>query len=288
MEHLLELIWDEGTLEDTLSRVLLVTIFTYGHLSHLLRAEGRRRHRLYLCRPELVPNPRIGSPWQFLYQSQSDRAFITTMGIDTTTFQVILDVGFKQLWDLTPIPRTDTNIHGEPRLGARSLDAAGGLGLYLHYLRSSMRELGLQLIFALIPSTVNRYLGFARQILLTTLRKHPASRVTWLDDDQLDEMTNLVQVTTQCLVDYSTHTETRCSQARHPKLVGAVGALDGLKLPVEVSSDSRIENAMYNGWLHSHFISNVIAFAPTGLVLFHFYELIRYSDGIQEKLFMHR
>lgn len=48
--------------------------------------------------------------------------------------------------------------------------------------------------------------------------------------------------------------------------MGAVGTLDGLKLPVQVSSDSRIENAMYNGWLHSHFISNVLAFAPTGMV----------------------
>jgi len=48
-------------------------------------------------------------------------------------------------------------------------------------------------------------------------------------------------------------------------LVGAVGTLDGLKLPVQVSSDSRIENAMYNGWLHSHFISNIFVFLPTGL-----------------------
>ena len=116
------------------------------------------------------------------------------MGIDIKTFQLILDAGFEDLWNSTPIPRTDTNIHGEPRLGARSLDAAGGLGLYLHYLRSSMREVGLQLIFALIPSTVSRYLAFARQILLSTLRGYPSSRVTWLDDDKLDEMTNLIQV----------------------------------------------------------------------------------------------
>lgn len=195
MEHLLELVWTEGDFEDALASVLLVTIFTYGHLSHLLRAEGHQRHRLYLCRPELVPNPHIGSPWQFLYQSQSNRAFITTMGIDTATFRVILDAGFKHLWDSTPIPRTDTNIHGEPRLGARSLDAAGGLGLYLHYLRSSMREVRLQLIFALIPSTVSRYLAFARQILLITLRGYSASKVTWLDDNKLNEMTSLVQVT---------------------------------------------------------------------------------------------
>jgi len=194
MRPLLELVWAEGDSEYMLASVLLVAIFTYGHLAHLLRAEGRRRHRLYLCRPELMPNPRIGSPWQCLYQSQSNRAFITTMGIDIKTFQLILDAGFEDLWNSTPIPRTDTNIHGEPRLGARSLDAAGGLGLYLHYLRSSMREVGLQLIFALIPSTVSRYLAFARQILLSTLRGYPSSRVTWLDDDKLDEMTNLIQV----------------------------------------------------------------------------------------------
>jgi hypothetical protein len=50
-------------------------------------------------------------------------------------------------------------------------------------------------------------------------------------------------------------------------LVGAVGTLDGLKLPVEVSSDPHIENATYNGWLHSHYISNIFAFSPTGMSL---------------------
>ena len=193
-EHLLELVWADGDFEDLLAHTLLVTIFTYGTLTRLLRAEGRRRHRLYLCRPELVPNPRVGSPWQFLHQSQSDRAFITTMGVDTATFRITLDTGFEILWNFTPIPRTDTNPFGKPRLGARSLDAAGGLGLYLHYLRSSMREVGLQLIFGLIPSTVSRYLAFACQILLATLRSYPASRITWLDDDELDEMSSLVQV----------------------------------------------------------------------------------------------
>ena len=48
-------------------------------------------------------------------------------------------------------------------------------------------------------------------------------------------------------------------------LAGAVGTLDGLKLPVEKSLDSRTENIMYNGWLHSHFVSNVLAFSPTGM-----------------------
>ena len=201
-----------------------------------------------------------------LYQSQSDQAFITTMGLDMTTFQLLLDVGFKFLWDSVPIPRTDTNINGEPRVGARSLDAAGGLGLYLHYLRSPMREVGLQLIFALIPSTVNRYLTFARQILLTTLRQHPTARVGWPGDhSEFDDMSNLVQVVHRFPGLQFFHTHILSPQARHPLLVGAVGTLDGLKLPVEVSSNPYIENVTYNGWLHSHFISNVFAFLPTGM-----------------------
>ena len=107
---------------------------------------------------------------------------------------VFYSKSFTNLVRTGAIPQTDTNTFGEPRLGARSLDAAGGLGLYLHYLRSSMREVGLQLIFALIPSTVNRYLTFARQILLATLRGYPASRITWMEDEELNEMTRLVQV----------------------------------------------------------------------------------------------
>ena len=193
MDPLLTLAFNNDA-EDTVAIILLAVILAIGCQSRLLRAEGRRRHRAYLCRPELIPNPRIGSPWQVLYHSQSDRAFITTMGLDTTTFQLLLDAGFETFWDSTPIPRTDTNINGEPRLRARSLNAAGGLGLFLCYLRSSATETGLQLIFALIPSTVNRYLTFARQILLSTLRQYHAGMIEWPDDNQLNEMASLVQV----------------------------------------------------------------------------------------------
>ncbi|KAG1748001.1 uncharacterized protein EDB91DRAFT_1005713, partial [Suillus paluster] len=52
--------------------------------------------------------------------------------------------------------------------------------------------------------------------------------------------------------------------ARHPLLNGAFGTLDGLNLPVQTLSDQEIENATYNGWLHDHFVSSVIAFAADG------------------------
>lgn len=53
------------------------------------------RPRLYLCHQELMPDPRAQSPWQALYASQNDRVFITTMGFDIATFNLLLDRGFR-------------------------------------------------------------------------------------------------------------------------------------------------------------------------------------------------
>jgi len=93
------------------------------------------------------------------------------MGVDVETFHFMLEQGFCTAWDSLPIPRTDVSQSGHPHLVRCSLDAAGALGLTLHYLNSTMREVSLQQIFALIPTTVSHYLSFALQILLHTLRK---------------------------------------------------------------------------------------------------------------------
>lgn len=53
-------------------------------------------------------------------------------------------------------------------------------------------------------------------------------------------------------------------ERRHPAIVGAFGFIDGLHVPVEVSSDPQEEQATYNGWLHSHQIGNIFVFAPDG------------------------
>jgi hypothetical protein len=73
----------------------------------------------------------------------------------------------------------DVSATGKPRLCARSLDAAGALGLVLHYLNSTMREISLQQIFALIPTTVSRYITFGLKILLKVLQKMPDATIEW-------------------------------------------------------------------------------------------------------------
>ena len=51
--------------------------------------DNRQPRRLYLCRPQLLPNPRKDTPWQALFATQNDHAFITTMGFDVETLQTI-------------------------------------------------------------------------------------------------------------------------------------------------------------------------------------------------------
>ena len=76
------------------------------------------------------------------------------MGFDVKTFDYILE-SFEYTWLSTSIPQINTNRTGAPRPGAQSLNPPGALGLALHYLSSTMHDVSLQQIFALIPLTVS-------------------------------------------------------------------------------------------------------------------------------------
>jgi hypothetical protein len=213
--------------------------------SHRLRTQHRQERRHYLCRSHLLPNPRANTPWQVLYASANDRAFITTMGFDVRGFRILLEAGFEEKWNSRAIPRPDVSASAEPLINRRSLDAAGALGLTLHYLSLTMQNTSLMQIFALIPTTVSRYLHFALKILLQTLRDMPDGRVQWLAGEEFQENNALITM-------------------RHPLLTGAFASMDGLNLPVQTSDDAEVENATYNGWLSEHFVSCVFVFAATG------------------------
>jgi hypothetical protein len=247
MDHLVLLLLEQSTFhEDQIieAYAALSAVFILGTESACLsRAARRNPSRLCLRHAQLLPNLRMLTPWMRVYESMDDRAYITTMGIDVDTFHCILSAGFSLGWETMPIPREDTLPAGQPCLGMRSLDAASALGLILHYLGSAMLETSLQQIFAIIPSTVSRYLTFAKQLLLETLRQMPDAAIAFPKEAEFLELRDLI-----------IH--------RHPLLQGAFGSIDALALPVQEADDPEIENATYNGWKSSHFISNVIAISP--------------------------
>lgn len=112
-----------------LSLILGATMVYGAEESKRIRSERRRERRLYLVREDLHPNPRTFSAWQRLFRGKSDRAFITTMSVDVSTFFAILEDGFEAMWNSSPIPRHDVSSNAAPALHRRSLDAAGALGL---------------------------------------------------------------------------------------------------------------------------------------------------------------
>ena len=229
-----------------LQLLALVLLIAGSNEDHAWAVQERRPRRHYLRRTNLLPNPRIGTPWRYLYESSDDHAFLSTMAVNVSAFSTIMKLGFANLWYTLPIERSDIDSAGaEPKPGQRSLDAEGGLGLVLHWLSSTMRNVSLQQIFALTPSTVSRYLRFARMILLRVLRQLRDARIAWPQGEEFSELSSYVS-------------------ARHPLLDGVFGSIDGLNLPCQVSSDPEVENSTYNGWKHGHFISSVIVFNSKG------------------------
>ena len=236
----------EQELEQSAALAAVALMVVGAEESHRLRTERRQSRRLYLCQPQLLPNPHKDTPWQVLYQSHSDRAFITTMGFDVDAFEHLIKSGFARMWYERPIDRSDTMTAGNPRPSVRSLDAWGALGLVLHYLNSTMREISLQQIFALIPATISRYITFALPLLFETLDNIPESFIKY------PKLLHEFQENSDLIV------------SRHPRLHGAFASLDGLNLAVQTSEDVDIENAAYNGWLSEHFVSSVLMYSPKG------------------------
>ena len=80
-----------GEDEESEGAAAMMVILHNMIMARRARSERRKPHQLYLCCRELMPNPRIDTPWQQLWESQEDHAFITTMGFDVKTFRLMLE-----------------------------------------------------------------------------------------------------------------------------------------------------------------------------------------------------
>ena len=83
---------EEGDLEQEQSAALAaVALMIIGvEEPPRLCTEPRHPSQLSVCRPQLLPNSHKDTPWQVLYQSHSDCAFITAMGFDVDAFTYVV------------------------------------------------------------------------------------------------------------------------------------------------------------------------------------------------------
>ncbi|QRV84687.1 DDE superfamily endonuclease [Ceratobasidium sp. AG-Ba] len=201
------------------------------------------RERHFLRRSDLMPNPRLDSSWLAIYRNYRDSAFIHTLGINTATFELLLAAGFRDGWDKYTIPRGDVNPNGQSRPGARSLDAEGALAATLYHLCSVVPDKSLEQMFAIVPSSLSRYLSRSVPLLLDVLKSMPEARISWPSRQEMKQSSEII-----------TH--------RHPNINGAFGFMDGLNLPCQTSGDAGEQSAMFNGWCRAHVVSNVLVFDP--------------------------
>src|SRR6267154_6611325 len=71
--------------EEESALIVAAAVLVGTELTRQEHIDRRQPQRLYLCRAQLLPNPQMSTPWQALFASQNDRAFITTMGFDVET-----------------------------------------------------------------------------------------------------------------------------------------------------------------------------------------------------------
>jgi len=83
-------------------------------LSWQLQNEQHHPSHLYLGWAQLLINPQVRTPWQVLFASRNDHAYITTMGFDVRTFDAILFNGFEYTWLSTPISQSDIDCGSDP------------------------------------------------------------------------------------------------------------------------------------------------------------------------------
>ncbi|KAL7747713.1 hypothetical protein RI367_006828 [Sorochytrium milnesiophthora] len=155
------------------AHILLLT--EYGDWARL-----PRRSQLALIRKALVASPRNDdTARQVLYRNGDDVDFFAFMGFDRGSFGAILNGGFSDHWNVHALYRRDNDPEGQACPGARSLDAAGVLGLGLHCINLRMRIKTQQQTFGLIQAVCSRYLGQGQSVLLHTLRGTAAARILW-------------------------------------------------------------------------------------------------------------
>lgn len=201
--------------------------------------------------------------WYYLRSHGSDESFISAISLRRTDFEYLLSV-FQNHYT---VGGSGPGRKGRPR----GVSASTALGLLLTFYRSSSEYMILSRMFGLTPSTISRILSRAEKALDQALKGVPEATVRW---PTLEEQSNHAQAV----------------QNRHPYVVGRWGFVDGKNYAVQKPTFAELQNAMYNGWLHSTLITGVFCFAADGTLAWGKHNVVgSWNDGeisrtFQEKL----
>jgi len=191
------------------------------------------------------------SPWVKLYSSGSVGAMIILTGLDYATFHY-LAVKFEVLYNkYTPYSgngrikiKPITACYYRPRL----LDSRGCLALTLAFLRTMGRHSTLSMLFGTGSTVTSLFIKFGRRLFLRLVRSLSEAQVRMPSLGDIEFCKTVVL-------------------QKYPTLVDVWFTMDGLKLPIERASDFEVQQRYYNGWVHGHYVGNVLVFSSDGRIV---------------------
>jgi hypothetical protein len=176
---------------------------------------------------------------------------ITLTGFDCASFASLCAL-FAPVFDsYTPFVPSGTSCFEREKLPnkgrKRMIYPEDGLGLVLAWTRTRGSLMALQLIFGMTYSNLDDYLLYGKRIIVKVLRNDPRASVQVPSSEKIAEYKEMVS-------------------NRHPYLTDVWCTMDGLKLTLQQSGDTVIQERYYNGWTHDHYVSSVICFCPDGTI----------------------
>lgn len=203
----------------------------------------KRRDRRY---PRRAVKHYNDSPFKFLFESKDDQALLNATGVDHLEFGRLLSK-FAPLFNMYKIDERDGLI--KPRISKkgrkRSLDAIGCLGLVLMWFRTKgAMSRTLPLVFGLTFTPMVRWLCFGKRCLFVALSDFKPKLP---DEFQCNRYKGAIA-------------------AKYREQAGVAFAVDGLKLPIQKSTNDMVQRRFYNGWTHGHYVSSIFLFAPDGTI----------------------
>ena len=207
------------------------------HLFLLIRRKLAIRTRSYLTISCLGNINHI--PWRDFYRHGTDINLVNVISLTRASFEKLLTT-FKRHYKT----KSGKGRSGRPH---RIVKKSTVLALLLQFYTAPLEKKTMCQLYAIPPTTLGRYLLLAEIALLAALYELPEARVQWPTLDEQREWGLLV------------------AQKSH-LVTGRWGFIDGKNYRVQKPTNVDLQNAMYNGWLHSVLITGVFCFGVDGTV----------------------
>ncbi|ETO63233.1 hypothetical protein F444_19048 [Phytophthora nicotianae P1976] len=209
-----------------------------SRLQLLLRLRMMVRERNYLTRDALI-SP-LQSPWHVMYAGRADGSFVATVSIPPRAFDELLKV-FSRYY----VVASGLGRRGRP---PALVVKHAALACVLHYYTAAVEAKTLCELFGIPPATLSRVLKKAGAALDAALSELLDAQVRFPSKQQQRQWSRQVQ-------------------AKKPLLEGVWGFVDGKNYRVQSPTDADLQNAHYNGRLHSVLVTGTLCYGVDGTLV---------------------